>query len=306
MQSNTPVTGAIPDANSSRPQADELVRITARQEKYLFNEMFRVGGATHTLDGYCFATLLRYQTANGLVGGAAEIGIDDGRSFFLIAASLRPQERAFAADLFVKGAVINGENKQLTDFRAKSKELGLEISPQCMAVGPSEDVTPEQILTAVGAVRFFSVDGGHMIEHINADAPLANNVIAPHGIIAFDDYGNPEWPEVAAGVNDFLRDHKSELVAFAITRGKLYVCRPEFHDRYVRVLEDADLLSPVQKRRLRFLDTEIVWLHQSFSSRVVDYALHKLGLGRLAHYRNTALNRGKSGGPAQIEGMQST
>ena len=267
--------------NSTDGNEDGVV--ADRLRKYLHEDMFRLKGGTHPLDAYCFAALLLHQNQTNVIGSVAEIGVGEGRSFFLLAQSLVSGQRWLAADLFDEGPVINGEHKKLTDFKATAARLNLTFDTGCVLVGPSERITRSQIANTVGAVRFFSIDGGHMLEHVRSDSLLAQSVLTEDGVIVFDDFGNPEWPEVTVGVLEFLKTERQKCVPFAITKGKLYVCHPDYQARYINALKGSPFLKRFPKKEVRFVDAPTLWLHQGLPDRILFQGLHWIGAGRLAN-----------------------
>jgi hypothetical protein len=242
--------------------------------------MFAIRGGIHPLDAYCISALLRFQTVNKMAGGVVEIGVGEGRSFFLLASSVQEGERAFAVDIFVDEPRSNGESRKLQLFRETAKKVGISLPSECVYVGRSESVSPD-LLNAVGEARFFSIDGGHSAIEVATDARLADSILADHGVVAFDDFGNPEWPEVAVAAIDFLRQNQNRYSAFAITRGKLYVCRNEFHARYREALTSARMLRRFPKREVDFLGSRAIWVHQSVTSRILSQAFLRIGMGRI-------------------------
>lgn len=250
--------------------------------KYIRSDMFRIPGYMHPVDALCYAAVLSYQRTNCLSGSVAEVGVFFGRSFFLMAKSLKPGEKAFAADLFEAGARVDGESLQMRTFRATASRLGIEIDPACLVAGPSQALKSSDILAAIGRVRFFSIDGGHAIAQVQADAALASEVIAEYGMLAFDDFGNPAWPEVSLAVFDFLRGNNGAYVPVAITRSKLYVCRSELHSTYSAALANSEWMRGFTAKETSMLGSRLLWFHHPVGERIVFEALVKIRLGRFA------------------------
>ncbi|HET7881733.1 MAG TPA: class I SAM-dependent methyltransferase [Acetobacteraceae bacterium] len=242
----------------------------SKLRRYIRHGMFRVPGWLHPVDASAYAAVLLYQPAQQLSGGLAEIGVYFGRSFFLMGQALSAGEKALAADLFESGPVADGASLQLRRFRSDAERFGIPFE---LHIGPSERLTAHDILDAVGPVRFFSIDGGHMIEHIRNDVALATAVLAPHGIIAFDDFCSPEWPETMVGVVDFLRGANGAYVPFAITQSKLYVCRTEFHTRYMAMLSGSHWMRRYRQREITFFGSPLVWYHHPIANRIAHHAV---------------------------------
>lgn len=60
------------------------------------------------------------------------------------------------------------------------------------------------------------IDGGHSYETVRSDSANALKMLAPHGIIVWDDY-SPVWPDVVKAVDDFGRANRLEPVHVATT-----------------------------------------------------------------------------------------
>jgi len=76
--------------------------------------------------------------------------------------------------------------------------------------------------------RFAHVDGGHSREQTYADLALCTKHLMDNGIIAVDDYHHPDWPQVAAGVDDSLAQHRkigvlADISCHGALGRKLYV-----------------------------------------------------------------------------------
>jgi hypothetical protein len=256
--------------------------VEARVRRYIQFEMFGVRGFMHPIDASSYAAILLYQREQHLSGSLAEIGVYFGRSFFLMGQTLGPGEKAFAADLFESGPLPGGDSLQLQEFRRTAQRFRIPLEPRCLVTGPSERLKPADVLDAIGLVRFFSIDGGHMIEHIRDDASLASAVLAEHGVLAFDDFCNPEWPEVSVGVFDFLRAASGEYLPFAITKAKLYICRHAFHQRYMAMLAESGWMRGYQRREITLLGSPLIWFHHRIADRILYHGLARLGLGSVA------------------------
>lgn len=254
----------------------------ARVRRYIQGGMSTVRGYMHSVDAAAFAAILLHQRAKGLTGSVAEIGVYCGRSFFLMTQALAPGEAAFAADLFAEGPQPSGETRQLQEFRRNAARFDIDLHPNAVVAGPSERLKAPDIMGAVGPVRFFSIDGGHMLEHVRHDAALASAVLTEHGVLAFDDFCNPEWPETSLGVFDFLRDRQGEFAPFAITKAKLYVCRPDWHPQYLTIIKSSDWMRGYPQREISLLGAPLIWFHHRIADRVMFQALSRARLGSLA------------------------
>ena len=245
--------------------------------------MSSVKGYLGPVDALAISSVLIEQTKRGYAGGVAEIGVFYGRSFFLMAKLLAAGEKALAADLFDIDASASCEKSgQLRKFLENAAILGVPVDERDVFVGPSGALSPLQITVRAGPIRFFSVDGGHELHHVIEDGDLARNTLAPHGVICFDDFCNPEWSEVTLGVFDFLRKHK-DFLPFAITEKKAYVCRRGYEGFYREAVLGSELLASFPKSVTRMLGHEPIFVsHPMLPQRLPYELLSRFGLGRLS------------------------
>jgi len=243
---------------------------------FIDNGLYKIRGFMHPVDAMAFSAILEYQVREGMQGGIAEIGVFFGRSFSLLARNAQSAgDRALGIDLFD----ISG---QLDYVRAVIAREGVQQATQLHA-GSSLELTARDVTDKIGPVRFFSVDGGHELHHIAKDSELAIETLAPHGVIAFDDFLNPQYPDLTVGVIDFLR-HTESVVPFCISRAKLYVCRPEFRDRYMTLIRTTPLWASVEREEFTFLGHRIIFTSQSIINRGLYQKLAERGLGRLGNF----------------------
>ncbi|HET7881885.1 MAG TPA: class I SAM-dependent methyltransferase [Acetobacteraceae bacterium] len=235
--------------------------------RYIRKDMHRIPGWMHPLDASAWAALLLYQRAQDLAGNIAEIGVYYGRSFFLLGQSLADGERAFAADLFESGPLVQGAVRhQMREFL----QAGARCHVPCETLpGPSDQLTPDRFAFPV---RFFSIDGGHGHDEVTNDVGLATASLAEYGVIAFDDVFNPEYPDTTVAIVDWLRACKGQFVPFAVTDGKLYVCRREWRSRYQNALADSPWTESYTHKPVTLLGQSLVWLHHPIYARIRHHA----------------------------------
>lgn len=235
-----------------------MTDLEARLRRYINRGMYRIPGWLHPVDASLFAATLTYQRSREWRGDVAEIGVYHGRSFCLAGQTLADGEAAVAADLFA-------EPDQLRRFTGHARRNG--IDPRIL-IGPSDRLTSAELPTPV---RFFSVDGGHMYGDVKHDAQLAASALAPHGVIAFDDVMSPEWPETTVAVIDWLRSTRSRYAPFAISQGKLYVCRDDHHQDYLGAIGSSEWMAPYRWKEITLFGTSLMWFHQPIGRRIVAH-----------------------------------
>lgn len=96
-------------------------------------------------------------------------------------------------------------------------------------------------------LQFISVDAGHDYENALHDMALAQDLLAPDGVIAADDVYNFNCPGVMEAIFDHMKTERGKALApFAFAGNKLFICRRSQHARYFNLME-----------RFVALDTEI-------------------------------------------------
>ncbi len=178
--------------------------------------------------------LARMQTAAGIRGDIAEIGVFYGRASLVLGRTLREGERLVACDLFETGAgdvpgwTFPDEGPPEESFRRRWAEWvgdpGRLVVLRCDSAalrGPE-----------LGACRLVHVDGGHGYDEVRGDWDLAERALVGGGAVVFDDMLLPEWPDVTMAVADRLRERPGRLTPVLLAEHKLVACRPERRDLY--------------------------------------------------------------------------
>ncbi len=253
--------------------------MTIKDRRFIFQELRSVEGYIDPPDALVFKALLQAQTKSALSGGIAEIGVFYGRSYFLLRKFAQSHEKVLGVDLFDLDPPQDGSLDQYERLMENGRRLGFTMDRDLIIKGDSTRLTPDDITSRIGPARFFSIDGGHHLHHVLADAKLAMEVIAPHGIIVFDDTFNPAWPEVTVGVADFLRTHGHSLVCFGMTKYKTYVCHREFHAIYAQAIAIDPDLQALAHVETQFLGAKVVRLHNPMRRRVMYELMVRSGLG---------------------------
>lgn len=243
----------------------------------IFHKLPRIKWYMDVLDAFIFAQTAEAHKEMKAKGAVAEIGVFFGRSLFLLR-KIYGTDKLLGMDLFDIPA--DGRNlAQLDQILAYSEQYDFGVTRDMLLQADSTELTPETILDAIGPVKFFSVDGGHLLHHVACDSSLADTVLTDEGVIAFDDSFNPEWPEVTAGVIDFLRSHP-DYATFCISDKKLYVCRAEHHAHFKAHM--AGLARAFGHADREFLDHEALVLRHSLPKKAAARLLARTGLGGLS------------------------
>jgi Methyltransferase domain len=261
-------------------KAEHVTALPQSTRDYIFRRMKSVKGYLDPVDALMISTILAAQSNAKLSGSIAEIGVYFGRSFLLMAGLLQPGEHAFAADLFDIGQHPSRESIQLRTFLASGEKLGIAIDRNLVHAGSSRELNARDITSKTGTVRFFNIDGGHLLDDIECDAALAKQAIADFGVLCFDDFCNPEWPEVSLGVFDFLRAN-TEFAPFALSQKKIFICKNDYVEHYKSVIGSAPVLRKINRLEVDLLGRSVLHLRPRHLERLRYEGLARTGLGRL-------------------------
>jgi hypothetical protein len=205
-----------------------------RVQAYLRKSSRHVPGWLHGHSARFIADLSDIQKRKGLSGSVGEIGVHMGRLFILLHLTRSPGETSFAIDVF-GDQHLNVDRSGAGDrekFLANVARWGGSTDGIELIQKSSLAVRPEEILNRAGRCRLLSIDGGHTEECVLNDMRLAEAVLQEHGIVILDDYFHPSWPDVSTGTARYALDPSTRLRPFAITSGKVYFARPEWHAFY--------------------------------------------------------------------------
>ncbi len=170
-----------------------------------------------------FRVLLEESHARLGAGDLAELGVYLGKSATLIGGYVHAGETFTVVDLFGQGAAAEGNAEENADqyadlSRAAFEHWYLMVHDTLPTVveGPSESIVDH---ARAGAHRFVHVDASHLYEHVRADVEAARALLAPDGVVVFDDYRAEHTPGVAAAVWQSL---DKGLSPFALSPVKMY------------------------------------------------------------------------------------
>lgn len=211
--------------------------------RYLRYEKKKVEGWLQRVDAEIIGSILDFQARESLKGGCVEIGVHHGKSFIPLCMSLKDEEAILCIDLF-EDQQHNRDSSGRGDFDVFMSNLrSYQIDSATVRIikGSSDCIRPEQIIDAVGPVRFFSIDGGHWEAIVRNDLALAEATLASCGVIALDDYFRADWPDVTYAYVQWQSNTNSDIVPFAIGSNKLYLCRREWASRYRSVIKTPSL-----------------------------------------------------------------
>ena len=229
-------------------------------------------GGWATLVGACdsniYAVLSQIdaiQRENEILGDMAEIGVAGGRLLIMLGLLARPQEHVLAIDVFdvQDNYDPTGGTTTVEGVRSAYRNYVGSTDQLRLVVGDSMQLTAPTIRESMASkqMRVFSVDGAHSHFHTSNDMRLAEEVLAPGGVVMVDDITNAGWPGVIEGVaRYFLNQSCCKLFPFMMAYNKLWLTTHDYHERYLRyALDEVPLFSPgLHKRVTRFFGVDIV------------------------------------------------
>lgn len=245
-------------------------RINVRS--YVARHMYKVRGYLKLLDAQIIAALGQAQTEDGIHGDLAEIGVHHGKLFFILALLRQSGERLFAADLFGddEGNRATAHAGRESAFFINSERLGISVSSGEVYRGDSLDLSPGQLRQRVAQVRLFSIDGGHLYQHVANDIGLTPHVLHEKGVTIVDDFCTARWPEVTFAAYDFLRRENSEMSPFLVSKNKLYICRKAAAPYYLNLVRTSSRFTVYPCESIRMIGADVVLIRQSMHRALFD------------------------------------
>jgi hypothetical protein len=228
--------------------------MTSALDKYAAGKSKTIRGWLSRIDAEILRSILTAQNVGGLSGSVAEIGVHHGRGFVLLCLGLLKGDKAYCIDIF-DDQHLNKDNSGRGDRAILESNLQrFGIAPEQVRVDPRSSalVQPSDVMSQVGPIRLFSIDGGHWLDIVASDLALAEQVLAEYGVIALDDFHRAEWPEVSAGYFKWFAGRKRPIVPFAIGFKQLYLCQSDRVDFYQAVLAGNDFLTKLQAKTCDF------------------------------------------------------
>lgn len=204
------------------------------------------------------------QRAAGVTGGVAEIGVHHGRFFIGLHLTREANERSVAIDIFGRQDLnidASGSGDETAFRAALGRHAGGERDVTVLAAD-SRSVDGARVQELVGgAVRLFSVDGGHTAELVHHDMRTAADSIAKGGVIVGDDVFNFNWPETVEGTLRFLNE-REDVVPFAIAFNKVLFTHRATAASYRRAVSQScrQHLWSQKSSRMHGEPVEVVWV----------------------------------------------
>jgi hypothetical protein len=172
--------------------------------------------------------------ANDVHGNIAEFGVHHGLFLFLLNSVRNDDEVCFAVDVFDDQHLnvdCSGRGSlaaflsHVETLMASQRRFFKIVQRDTMSFSTAEVVD----LFGKNGVKFFSIDAGHTIQHACNDLALVQEVLAPGGIVALDDYMSVHWPGVTEGFYRFMYSQNRRLKPFLYFQNKLFLTTVSQH-----------------------------------------------------------------------------
>lgn len=174
-----------------------------------------------------------------------EIGVHHGLFFIGIENITPPSCICVAADVFSDQELNidrSGEGNKEIFLDNISKWAVMPERVQALQVD-SIDLSAAEL--GIHSYGIISIDGGHTRAHTFNDLAIAQDLLAPNGLIILDDILNQDWCGVVTGALDFFNSPSTtRLVPIAIGFNKLFIAHFSVADRRIKeILSDRENLS---------------------------------------------------------------
>ena len=230
--------------------------------RYIKSGIKKVHGWLEQTDVDYILEIVNYQNQSNIYGSVGEIGVHHGKLFILLNLLTREDEHSFAIDLFDEQKE-NIDRSGLGDLRIfKSNLDNYATNNQNIEILSMNSLDLDKNFyreTSSKKFKLFSIDGGHHYKAVINDLKIAEEVMVEGGVVLLDDLLNPLWIEVVSAYSSYkLKGGK--LVAFAITKDKLYLTNSKKHAEGYQ-----EALINVFNSKLNFLVKEL------FGDKVLTY-----------------------------------
>jgi len=217
----------------TKREASALQRYIARGHK-------RVDGWLNASAVDVIVRLAGIQKRLKIHGPVSEIGIHHGRLFILLHLLTESPELSVAFDLFRRQEenVDGSGNGDVESFRKNLLKHGCDLTRIKIYAANSMQLSASTVIKeSAGAIRLFSVDGGHTAMLTYHDLELAAGSLCEGGLVILDDFFNPDWPGVAEGASRFLLERPGKLHPVVIVGNKfIFTNTQEWAAQYARDL----------------------------------------------------------------------
>ncbi|MFN7977145.1 MAG: class I SAM-dependent methyltransferase [Vicinamibacterales bacterium] len=193
---------------------------TTPLSRYLDEGYHRIAGWLHRPAVDVTLALGELQRAAGRLGPVCEIGVWQGRYLTLLSFIGAPDAPIVGIDPFIH---VADRDRQIASMLHNLASYAASPERARILERSSTAVTAEELLAIGGPFQFISVDGDHTMRGCLHDLHLAQQVVAPGGIVAVDDICNMSCPGVVEATVRYGVTPGATLKPFAIVGNKLFM-----------------------------------------------------------------------------------
>ena len=181
---------------------------------------------------------------NGVHGNIAEFGVHHGLFLFLLNALRNENEVCFAIDVFDEQRLnldcsgrgsLSAFLSHVETLMPSQRRSFTVVQRDTMSFSIKEMTD----LFEGKGVKFFSIDAGHTVQHTCNDLALVQEVLAPGGVVALDDYMSVHWPGVTEGLYRFMHFQNRRLKPLLFFQNKLFLTTVSEHDLFLQEFRTA-------------------------------------------------------------------
>ena len=202
----------------------------ATNSAFLKEVVSDIPGWLYDFTASCAMELLDLQEESGWNGSLLEIGVYAGRFCSILARDAFCRgSRLLGIDPFTHFGVEEVRSR-LQSLKSSLTELAGDPDPEAggsimLVEDLSGNWTADRLLASLGgSARFIHIDASHDRADVLWDLHICDAALAPTGIIAVDDWLNPQCLGVMEATFQFFQQQPRASVPFALTPGKLLLC----------------------------------------------------------------------------------
>ena len=209
--------------------------------------------------------MLSFQESLALKGDILEIGTYKGKSAALLGRHLRDEERLVLVDIasLLNPAAIE-PFKDRTDFILSDSSKIRDVLPRYRDRHQT--------------FRVIHIDASHGYEETFRELAIANELLAPLGIISLDDFTNLNYSQNIAAIFKYLYTAGSDLMMLLTTDEKGYLCRKDCFDLY------ADLILRRSIAELKSRDIDAVLARTAYGLEYKAFYVRGRGPGETGSF----------------------
>ncbi len=181
-------------------------------------------------------SFLSYQQEQKISGNLLEIGVWKGKSAALAALHCGAED----ACVFVDVLPLDEVKARISPVVPEATCHYLQEQSQLLARHPF-------VAQGTRGFRWIHVDGEHSGQSVMNDLEIADHLLSDRGMVVFDDFFSPAYPQVTQAVFQFLGTRPGRLALVLCGFNKGYLCRPKAAREYLQFVR-ASLYANMAER----------------------------------------------------------